>query len=342
MKKIFLAFLIYTVCINSFAQIETSNKTISVNSEKWEIIKVNAKTSTGKLFVTLPKGTEWDMTIYAAGSNKVISNTSLKTTVSLPPGSYDVEINHIRILGVPVEKGNSTRIKAGVLHITSPDAWTLYDETKQKVLINTYSAQTRGLPVGIYKLTIVGKDQDIEILDEALSSLKNINPTFSTKTLLVDVANNGLVLTNKVQTSLLTGEQVEFKWVHSNSDDAFLTVDADQLRTQGFVLKTEAGALLQNKQILRSGIQVQISQSSTVLFPKSAWELLGYFDNHSDNQIDGVDVIWLMLYLFTDKNANGKIETTEIRPIAGSGIQAISLGLNDRQISEVLFNPIGN
>jgi hypothetical protein len=245
-------------------------------------------------------------------------------------------------LGVPVEKGNSTRIKAGVLHITSPDAWTLYDETKQKVLINTYSAQTRGLPVGIYKLTIVGKDQDIEILDEALSSLKNINPTFSTKTLLVDVANNGLVLTNKVQTSLLTGEQVEFKWVHSNSDDAFLTVDADQLRTQGFVLKTEAGALLQNKQILRSGIQVQISQSSTVLFPKSAWELLGYFDNHSDNQIDGVDVIWLMLYLFTDKNANGKIETTEIRPIAGSGIQAISLGLNDRQISEVLFNPIGN
>ena len=42
-------------------------------NEKWVINKVNAKSGSGKLFVTLPKGAEWDMTIYAAGGTKVLS-----------------------------------------------------------------------------------------------------------------------------------------------------------------------------------------------------------------------------------------------------------------------------
>ncbi len=43
--------------------------------------------------------------------------------------------------------------------------WTLYDEAKQKVLINSSPTETRGLPIGKYKLSIMGQDTDIEIKD---------------------------------------------------------------------------------------------------------------------------------------------------------------------------------
>ena len=136
------------------------------DNEKWVVERVRAKSGTGKLFVSLPKGTEWDMTIYAAGSDKVLSNTMLTQTFILLPGSYDIEVNKIRVNGVPVEKGNETRIKAGVLDITNATSWTLYDEAKTKVLINSLAPkERRGLPVGRYVLTIMNQDQDIEIKD---------------------------------------------------------------------------------------------------------------------------------------------------------------------------------
>ena len=154
--------------MNSYGYPATSTDATTGNeneAEKWVINKVNAKSGTGKLFVDLPKGAEWDMTIYAAGSNKVLSNTMLQQSFSLLPGSYDLEVNKIWIKGVPVEKGNNTRLKTGVLHITNSTSWILYDEAKQTVLVSSMSPQKRGLPVGKYKLTILGQDQDIEIKD---------------------------------------------------------------------------------------------------------------------------------------------------------------------------------
>ncbi len=147
----------------SIKSADSINKKIP--SDKWVIKKLSAKSNTGKLYVTLPKGAAWDMTIYAAGSSKVLSNTILKTSFNLLPGVYDLEINKIKITGVPVEKGNETRLKTGVLHISNPTSWTLYDAAKQTVLINSLAADTRGLPVGKYKLTIMGQDTDIEIKD---------------------------------------------------------------------------------------------------------------------------------------------------------------------------------
>jgi len=154
--------------MNSYGYPATSGDATTGNenaAEKWVINKVNAKSGTGKLFVTLPSGTEWDMTIYAAGSTKVLSNTMLQQNFSLLPGSYDLEINHIKIAAVPVEKGNNTRLKTGVLHISNSTSWTLYDEAKQTVLVNGASPQKRGLPIGKYKLSIMNQDVAIEIKD---------------------------------------------------------------------------------------------------------------------------------------------------------------------------------
>jgi hypothetical protein len=166
MKKILFLFL-SLVYVTFFACNDQKEKTpVDENpTEKWVINKVNATTSTGNLLIDLPKDTKWDITIYPAGSNKVLSNTMLQTSFALQPGLYDLEINHISIKGVPIEKGNDTRLKAGVLHIRNKTPWTLYDEAKQKVLINSSSEEERGLPIGKYKLTIKEQDHDIEIKD---------------------------------------------------------------------------------------------------------------------------------------------------------------------------------
>ncbi len=156
-----LACGMYVAC-NDQKDATTGNEN---TTEKWVITKVNAKTSTGNLLIDLPKDTKWDITIYTADSSKVLSNTMLQKKFTLSPGSYDLEINHIWIKGVPVEKGNDTRLKAGVLHIRNKTHWTLYDDAKQKILINSSSEEERGLPIGKYKLSIKGEYHDVEIKD---------------------------------------------------------------------------------------------------------------------------------------------------------------------------------
>src|SRR5688572_20750488 len=138
MKRIFLSLLTLPIIIGTIGGIfvacndQKEKTTVNENTtDKWVINKVNATTDNGKLFITLPEGTEWDITIYTAGSSKVLSNTMLQTSFALQPGLYDLEINHIWIKGVPVEKGNHTRLKAGMLYILNKTPWTLYDEAKQ-------------------------------------------------------------------------------------------------------------------------------------------------------------------------------------------------------------------
>ena len=162
MKKLLLPIL---ACLMFVACKDRKETTTENTTEKWVINKVNEKSDNGNLFVELPKDTKWDMTIYAADSSKVLSNTMLQQNFPLPPGSYDLEINHIWVKGVPVEKGNNTRLRTGILKIRNKTPWTLYDEAKQKVLINGSSEEIRGLPIGKYKLTIEDQDHDFEIKD---------------------------------------------------------------------------------------------------------------------------------------------------------------------------------
>ena len=124
MKKLLFQLLAYSICVSVFAQLEVSKNSNADTSDKWVMTKLSVKSSTGKLYVTLPKGTAWDMTIYAAGSAKVVSSTMLKTSFTLLPGTYDLEINKIRITGVPVVKGYQTRLKTGVLRISNSTSWT--------------------------------------------------------------------------------------------------------------------------------------------------------------------------------------------------------------------------
>ena len=134
MKKILLLLLVPIAIGSMYIACSDQKKKTTGNEntkEKWVINRGDAKSDNGELFVDLPKDTKWDMTIYAAGNSKVLSNTMLQTSFTLPPGRYDLEINHIWIKEVPVEKGNKTRLKTGVLHIKNKTPWTLYDESNK-------------------------------------------------------------------------------------------------------------------------------------------------------------------------------------------------------------------
>lgn len=210
MKRILLSLLTCSICVSTFAQIDTSKKIRPGNSDKWEIVKGNTKAVKSKLFVSLPEDAHWDMTIYAAGSNKVLSNTLVKKEFLLLPGSYDLEINKIRINGVPVEKGNNTRVKAGILNVTANGPWTLYDETHQTVLINTYYEQKRGLPVGKYTLYMNGQSENIEIKDEFQLTEHIESPHYEITPLEAMAAGMGKLSINiPKDTTMLVGD----KWV---------------------------------------------------------------------------------------------------------------------------------
>ena len=83
--------------------------------------------------------------------------------------SYDDEIAAAKAITDylrTARTGKPVTIKAGILEITNATSWTLYDEGKTKVLINSLAPrERRGLPVGRYVLTMMKQDQNIEIKD---------------------------------------------------------------------------------------------------------------------------------------------------------------------------------
>jgi hypothetical protein len=168
MKKLLFLLLAPMIIGGMHSSCKDENKETTGNDNtnaKWVIEKTDEKSDNGKLFVTLPEGTTCDVTIYAAGSDTIVSNTMMQQNFPLPPGSYDLQINHVKVTGVPVEKGNNTRLKAGVLRISKVTSWTLYDVLKENVLINSLTSGSWGLPVGKYVLTMLEEDRSIEIRD---------------------------------------------------------------------------------------------------------------------------------------------------------------------------------
>ncbi len=168
MKKILLLLLTLVVIGGLYVACNNENKDNTGNDDtnaKWVIEKADEKSDNGKLFVTLPEGTTCDVTIYVAGSDSLLSNTMMQQNFPLSPGSYDPEINHVKVTGVPVEKESRTRLKAGVLRISKATSWTLYDGSKENVLINSLSSGSWGLPVGKYILTLLEQDHVVEIKD---------------------------------------------------------------------------------------------------------------------------------------------------------------------------------
>ncbi len=136
------------------------------DAEKWVITPSGAKGATGSVSITLPDGLEWHLDIKSSDDKalgKWDDRWNNKKTISLKPGEYNIFFTYIPILGVPVQKGMNTRLKAGILDVVTTGQWQIWNEEKTKVHVVYYKPSKIGLPIGKYNIQLAGQYQAIEI-----------------------------------------------------------------------------------------------------------------------------------------------------------------------------------
>ena len=134
--------------------------------EKWVITPTGAKGATGTVSITLPEGVEWHLDIKSSDDKalgKWDDRWNNKKTISLMTGEYNIFFTYIPLLGVPIQKGMNTRLKAGILDVVSTGQWQIWNEEKTKVHVVYYKPSKIGLPIGRYNIQLAGQYQAIEI-----------------------------------------------------------------------------------------------------------------------------------------------------------------------------------
>ncbi len=136
------------------------------DSEKWVITPSGAKGATGTVSIILPEGVEWHLDIKSSDDKalgKWDDRWNNKKTISLMTGEYNIFFTYIPLLGVPIQKGMNTRLKAGILDVVSTGQWQIWNEEKTKVHVVYYKPSKIGLPIGRYNIQLAGQYQAIEI-----------------------------------------------------------------------------------------------------------------------------------------------------------------------------------
>ncbi len=114
-----LSFIIFSLALQ--AQDKTSTEI-----SKWEqIINYKLKGNTGQLIINLPVAAYLQCIIAREGETKNIATLRNEMPKELPPGNYTVTFLGIKI-PVTIEKGNDSRIKAGVLQSTVKGVWEIW------------------------------------------------------------------------------------------------------------------------------------------------------------------------------------------------------------------------
>ena len=136
------------------------------DSEKWVITSSDSKGATGTVSINLPEGVEWHLDIKSSDDQalgKWDDRWNNKKTISLLPGKYNIFFTYIPVLGVPIQKGMNTRLKAGVLNVVTVGQWQIWNEEKTKVYVDYYKPSKIALPIGKYAISINGQFQQVEI-----------------------------------------------------------------------------------------------------------------------------------------------------------------------------------
>ena len=134
--------------------------------EKWVITPTGAKGATGSVSITLPEGVEWHLDIKSSDDKalgKWDDRWNNKKTINLIPGEYNIFFTYIPVLGVPIQKGMNTRLKAGLLNVVTAGQWQIWNEEKTKVHVVYYKPSKIGLPIGRYNIQYNGQYIAIEI-----------------------------------------------------------------------------------------------------------------------------------------------------------------------------------
>ena len=140
------------------------------DDKKWTITNnATLKGAMGRLIINYPADADWVVDIYSEPGKKYLksfysSEKKYNLSYALMPGTYIVDINHVPVVNVPIEKTSDTEIKFGILNIVTKSDWTLNDADGKKNYRNGYNEVKKlPLPMGNYKLTLGGADVPVEI-----------------------------------------------------------------------------------------------------------------------------------------------------------------------------------
>ena len=142
----------------------TKVKPNTSETDKWVITPSGLKGATGLVSINLPEGVVWDLDVKST-ADQALGRYYNQKTHSLMPGEYNIFFTYLPVMGVPVQKGMNTRLKAGILNVVATGQWSIHDESKAKVYVTYYKPSKIGLPVGKYNIQLGGRYQQVEIKD---------------------------------------------------------------------------------------------------------------------------------------------------------------------------------
>lgn len=156
----------------------TNAGTINEPGEKWKTIpNSKVKAGMGRMAFTFPKGIYWRMEFYKG--DKYITNYNSGDTYKfyeLEPGTYNIELNYVRVNDVSIANGNETIMKSGVLQIVNNDRWELYTANKKKYLTSGNKPIKMAMIPGTYVVNILDKDYTVTVGDRMTVRFEVPNP----------------------------------------------------------------------------------------------------------------------------------------------------------------------
>ena len=119
--------------------------------QRWEMQPdPSLKGATGQLVLQMPKEIpiRSHLQAFKAGDTKAAVSWFGNNKSNLMPGSYDIVIEKYKLSNVPIEKGQTTRLKVGLLNFTPRQPVTIVDGNQQKfTMAGPFKIV---LPVGTY------------------------------------------------------------------------------------------------------------------------------------------------------------------------------------------------
>ena len=132
----------------------TPEKLNSGTEQMWDIHPDKTLTGiTGKFVLQMPGNISYaHLQIFNSGDTKVVASLFGNGERKLLPGSYDVLMEKYSIKNIPVEKGESTRLKLGIFDYSSRGSVEIIDRNNQK--ISMAGPFKIALPPGTYYLDV--------------------------------------------------------------------------------------------------------------------------------------------------------------------------------------------
>lgn len=147
-------------------------RTLVTSPVRWEMKpSADLKGTLGQIVVQFPgmtsSGNNYVAVFEVGGKRRISDATYGNKSFPLLDGEYDVEINSLRLTGVPVKRGMDTRIHIGTIRFDVPGSTSVevYDKTQKTRLCLSYGPMMCGAPTGEYVIKVGGSSKKVAIAD---------------------------------------------------------------------------------------------------------------------------------------------------------------------------------